>query len=121
MAKGHSVSTSSLLLECQPPSPPPPPPPPPEQFFAEKMEQEEEDKNVYVNVNQIDEPVQSAGVAAEDDSESTYYITPTVQPIIPQAGKYSKSPHNSFSYYYILPKMYDTPFDSSLTRLTYIC
>ena len=120
MAKGHSVSTSSLLLECQPPSPPPPPPPP-EQFFVEKMEQEEEDKNVYVNVNQIDEPVQSAGVAAEDDSESTYYITPTVQPIIPQPGNFphSKSPHNSFSYY-ILPKMYDTPFDSYLTCLTYI-
>ena len=83
MAKGHSVSTSSLLLECQPP---PPPPPLPEQFFAEKMEQEDEDKNIYVNVNQIDEPVQSAGVVAEDDSESTYYITPTVQPTISQPG-----------------------------------
>ena len=79
MAKGHSVSTSSLLLECQTS-------PLPEQFEEEKkMEKEDEDKNIYVN--QIDGGlVQSAGGTGGDDSESTYYITPNVQPTITQTG-----------------------------------
>ena len=73
MAKGHMTTTgtevSTSLLECQ--------------EIDAKMEDGEE-KNIYENdVNQIDtsEEVQSHHLApTEEDTESTYYITPNVQP-----------------------------------------
>ena len=73
MAKGHTSTTevSTSLLECQ--------------ENDAKME-DSEDKNIYVNIdNQIDmtEEVQSnqkSQHAPEEDTESTYYITPDLQP-----------------------------------------
>ena len=72
MAKGHMAEVSTSLVECQ------------EKTNA-KMEDSETDKHVYEN--EIDAPEVKSASQAQEDSESTYYITPNVQPNLLQQTK----------------------------------
>ena len=81
MAKGHMAEVSTSLVDCQ------------EKTDA-KME-DSEDKHVYEN--EINAEVQS-GSQAQEDSESTYYITPNVQPN-PQQNAKGMAPTNNYPFF----------------------